>query len=252
MPDVKIVSRGGDALNYYFDEFEPTHDFDLSIVTLGIVVPLNQQQFNMRVNAVTYLGTLFANNLTLFFRENVMVPEYRNLTFNFIWVHARLATVQFTYIIRQVTIVHSVIDIFIHDHVAYGVMNNILQPPMLVPNENYWGRKILQTDIPTNDANILRDLLPNFVNGLKSTLVLNKIDTVVQDITTNMNYIAPGDLFNDTLRMIYQSLYHINVDDNNNKLVKYTKNCQNLLIYSIELVYVQKVHVVTMQPQIFY
>ena len=229
--DVKIVSRGGDGLNYYFDELEftPTHDFDLGIVTLGITDQLNQQQFNIRVNAVTHLGTLFANNLTLFFRENVMAPEYRNLTFNFNWMSERLAIVQFTYKIGQVTIVNSVIDIYIYDQVAEGVMNNSLQPSRLVQNERYWARKILQTDIPNNEANILRDLLPNFVNGLKSTLVLNKIDTVVQDITTNMNYIAPGDLFNDTLRMIYQSLYRINVDDNNNKLVKYTKKLSKLI-----------------------
>ena len=48
-------------------------------------------------------------------------------------------------------------------------------------------------------------------------------------MTTNMIYVAPGDLFNDTLGMLYRSIYDINILPGNNKLINYAKKLSNLI-----------------------
>jgi hypothetical protein len=44
-----------------------------------------------------------------------------------------------------------------------------------------------------------------------------------------MVYISPGDLFNDTMRMVYSGIYDIDISYGNNKLAKYAKKLSKLL-----------------------
>lgn len=228
---LKLLSRGGDALNYYFNDFTPTHDWDLGLVTIiNGDFNLDQKEFNQRVEILQTIGKYFATSLTQYFSVNVINTTYKNIKFNFSWANSRLAHILFNYVETKTNVnyTNSIIDIYIHDNVLQGVTNQYVPKTQnVVYNDSHWFQKLQQTQNITFQQ--LIDIIPNHTSGLKITLFPNKIETIVQDITTKITYISPGDLFIDTLIMVYKSIYNINVDPRNNKLVKYMKKLSKLI-----------------------
>lgn len=226
-----LVSRGGDALNYYFNDFTPTHDWDFGLVTITNGNLLTQEEFNIRIHIVEIIGRYFAQSLTTYFRDNVLRDGFRGIEFNFRWLNSRLSHILFNYTLGGLQYTNAVIDIYIHDLVQDGTRNASVphHNNNIVINDQHWFSKIQEIENLTFDE--VMNVLPNYNQNLKLTLFPNKIESVVQDITTRITYISPGDLFNDTLRMIYSSIYNINVDPHprNNKLVKYMKKLSKLI-----------------------
>ena len=233
--NLKLYNRGGDALNYYFTDFFPTHDWDFGLVTLtDSNFNVTQDEYTKRVTIVTEIGRFFTKSLIEYFSNNVINKDYSFLQFSFRWINNRLANITFRYIddLTKKVRKSSIIDLYIHDNVVDYVRNTrILDNTDFVHNELHWSHKITNTDNVTLQQ--ILDSLPNYKpfnqppTDTKTTLFINKIETVVQDTTTNVVYISPGDLFNDTVRMVYSSIYNINI--NHNKLVKYTKKLSNLI-----------------------
>ena len=227
--NLKLVSRGGDALNYYFNDVTPTHDWDFGLMT---IIPndlvLTQDEFDKQADIVQNIGDYFASNLSSFFATAVIHPSFKDLHFYFRWDNARLSSVSFNYSTGFNTYIsNAVIDIYMFDDTYTGVVNKLVTPNQYVTKIKHWINKIKQTDNITND--IYRQDLPQHDAIFKKTLFSNKIDTVVQDDTTGMVYISPGDLFNDTMRMVYSGIYDIDVSYGNNKLAKYAKKLSKLL-----------------------
>lgn len=221
----RMVSRGGDALNYYFDDFFPTHDYDFAIVTISDRnLYLTQQEFNNRVWAVETVGKYLASQLTIYFENTVLHPDFKNLKFNFRWDNSSLSNVYFSYRLEDgKQRFNSLIDFYICDWVMTGVINPFINPPnQQVFNNPIWRHKLQSSGNITVD-DVFNSLPPAVKNPtLTSTIFSNKIETVVIDDVTGINYIAPGDLFNDTVQMVYQSIYNITAGTNS-KLVRYVK-----------------------------
>ena len=235
----QIVSRGGDALNYYYynNNFTPTHDWDFGIMEISDsdTSPLyNQVWFNNKIFEVNNIMDHLTDSLNFFFDNNngiVIDPRYFNLRFRSVWgIGNRLKSISYNYTDQtesSITHVGAIVDMYIYGNVEPGVnyidQNGIAQ---IVRNDDHWGSKNIRDD--TNNDYTQR--LPPLNGSLpKNFLFFNKIDIVVRDFKSNMSYIAPGDLLNDTLRMIYQSIYNININPLNNKLIKYLKKYSKLV-----------------------
>ena len=253
IPNTYLVSRGGDALNYYFDRqhIVPTHDFDFGLVTLygdNPTLLLDQSSFDERIRIRDNIGILLANELNNFFNNNLVntgIIIY-SITYSNNPQSDRLGSIICEYSYKTWLQDYSrhtnaICDLYILGNVEDGVINK--RNGRRVRNILHWDSKIL----PENDEPILDILhripdrypIPYLQNRdmnelghamqVKEFLVFNKIETLVQDTTSNMYYIAPGDLFNDTLRMVYISMYNINIARNNNKLKKYIIKLSNLI-----------------------
>jgi alpha-glucuronidase len=173
------------------------------------------------------------NSLNYFFDNNngIVIDQRYNLRFSTVWGPGnRLKSIVYNYIDQtdgSITQFGVIVDMYIYGNVALGVTytdpNGVV---FQVPNDEHWGSKNIRD---TTNTDYIQRLPP--LNGLlpKNFLFFNKIDIVVRDGMSNMSYIAPGDLLNDTLRMIYQSIYNINIQPNNNKLIKYLKKYSKLV-----------------------
>lgn len=227
IPNLKLVSRGGDALNYYFNKIIPTHDWDFGIVTLrDDDFELNQEEFNLRVEITQTIGKFFATSLTEYFKNDIVNEDFEGLKFNYRCTSDRLSTVSCNIKVDGVVARYTIIDMFICDRVVSGALRHPLLG-YVVRNSDHLKHKI-PYDLPLTNIQAL-DTLPTYLKNpmLKETIILNKIETVVVDDVTGINYIAPGDLFNDTVRMVYRSIYDINI--NVNKLARYMKKLSNLI-----------------------
>jgi hypothetical protein len=248
----KLVARGGDALNYYFDDIIPTHDWDFGFIKICPNYTYNQKTFNYVVNIIEKVGKLFVDNLNYFFKYYVKHKSYKSLTFAYKWQYERLLMIEFNYIdpLSETGQTHtnSVIDIFISDNIENGVTHPRFKKRIGVNNLSlpFWKTKIKASDI--SDYNKYSGNLQDFKHGtyqnkftpsgeklykskgyLKNTLFNNKIESVVQDDSSGIFYMAPGDLFYDTIRMLYVSLYEINTKPSNNKTVRYAQKLSELI-----------------------
>lgn len=246
VPNLKLISRGGDALNYYFDDFTPTHDWDLGLITIDLKTNLNQDDYNKRIEIVNSLMLIFSFNLNTFFETYVINDNFKNIKFYNEWGGSpRLKHLIYDYVYDDISYSNSLIDIYIYDNVDENVTNddyNIKKNNFrFVQNIPHWKEKINENDtrnieqiinsmndkIPITEINYSLNQNNKGANNLKEFLIFNKINIVVKDTISNMYYMAPGDLFNDTMRMVYQSLY--NIDIYNNKLDKYLKKLSKLI-----------------------
>lgn len=236
--NIKFVLRGGDALNYYFNEFTPTHDFDLGLVTINLENNLSQDDYNLRIDIVDSVSKIFINNLNLFFRYFINDDKFKYLDFSENWSNnERLKSIYFRYLYNDRTYTASIIDFYIFGNVDENVINKINGKRVI--NFSGWKKKIEDNDTLSISEilNSIEDVQPtinihSFTDtsediNLKKYLIFNKIDTIIKDNTSNMYYMAPGDLFSDTMGMIYRSIY--NIDVFHNKLDKYLKKMSKLI-----------------------
>lgn len=254
--NLRLVSRGGDALNYYFDDFTPTHDWDFGLIVVEEGdTALDQANFDVLVNIAEQIVMIFIHELTNFFANNVSKAEFTGLIFQTpAWIRGgRLTGVGGVYNLNGKQEHFEVIDIYIAHPVQNGVTNvyggkTKTRGPVDMTGNTHLMSKLKQYDIMDYDtyinsmpkspehaynAVLRRDqhgTVMQAINGnMQIALVKNKVETVVIDNATGINYVAPGDLFNDTLRMIYISMYFINVNPSDNKLVKYVKKLSKLI-----------------------
>jgi hypothetical protein len=250
--DFKLVARGGGALNYYFDNIIATHDWDFGFMKINPNYTYNQKTFNSVVNRIEKVAKVFVDNLNYFFKYYVKHTSYKNLKFVYKWQYERLLMIEFDYIDplskNGDSHTNSVIDIFISDNIESGVKHPRFKRKISANNLSlaFWKPKIKTSDII--DYNEYRRNLEDFKyatyennftasgeklykskGNLKNTLFNNKIESVVQDDTSGIFYMAPGDLFYDTVRMLYVSLYEINIKPSNNKTVRYAQKLSQLI-----------------------
>jgi hypothetical protein len=234
---IYIINRGGDALNYYYPNkyYVPTHDFDLGIIyispnNINDKFQLSQHVFNQLKSVAQSFVAYTMRMLNSFFRSNIHHDWYKNISFYIGPDTPRLNSIKFNYRYLDVERENAIVDIFIGGNVEQGVNYNsqtIFSLPHFYKKYDYY--KI--TELMRNQFPNRNDLITYLINELKSskTIFKNNYNYIIEDRTSHMKYIAPGDLANDTLRMIYQSIYNINISKDNNKLDKYLIKYSKLL-----------------------
>ena len=191
---LKLISKGGDALNYYFySDFIPTHDWDFGIVTIrNDNFSNDQKQFDDIVTIAETIGTYFATSLTQYFAadsNNVIHTNFQNLTFNYRWATSRLSHIMFNYYLEGVQHNNSLVDIHITDAVEQGVINRSVPANIRdVINLPDWIHKIESTDnltleqvinnLPNHPRNRIQDRLINEIrtNPSNNQSILNALE----------------------------------------------------------------------------
>jgi hypothetical protein len=233
-----LISRGGDALNYYYPEreFIPTHDWDLGLVSIPANNNVDQDLFNKLKEFIDSVGNNIATNLTNLFSTHIINQKFQDLVFTYNSISPRLSTIQFSYYTSggQYRRSNSVADLYIWGNVQQGVTwtnpNGRLDK---VDNVLHFDKKYDYTVMQqlkvglANQTQLLQEALTQDLLNNRTTLFKNTFNYIIQDRTSDMKYVAPGDLLTDTMRMIYQSLYDINIA--NNKLDKYIVKYSRLL-----------------------
>ena len=240
-----VISRGGDALNYYFpiSEFVPTHDWDLGIARIP-TEDLDQRRYNQLLNFIIYLGEEIARRLTIHFNNNIVQNQFIIKRFTFQNLNSRLFVIIFDYEERNIdnSIIrirqNSICDLYIYGNVKDGVTYNTVVNGVTqyIPVNNVPSFQPKYTHDIINRLKAIYSTREEFINRLQEelryvrlTLFPNTFNYIIEDKITKMKYIAPGDLLTDTMRMIYQSIYNIFIVEGNNKLDKYIIKYSKLL-----------------------
>lgn len=219
--NLMMVARGGEALNYYFPILPfPTPDWDFTLLILnGQDVVLDQQQFSHLAYIANSIATKFVEKLNLFIKQ-VKDTEFNHLTFYHHWRSYRTVVISYNYTLGgHPPSQGTMLDLNIYDNVntSMRIINQQYHHPHLVGNPFHIQRKIQETDIITDDQ---------YVQFAGDKLFPNKIETVVVDNLTGITYMAPGDLFNDTLYMIY---FKMKNTSERSKIAKYAKKLSKLI-----------------------
>lgn len=241
-----LISRGGDALNYYYREkkFIPTHDWDLGFVRIPNNDNMDQDTFNSLKIIQNTVGTELAKRLNNFFANYVKYKYRKELVTAFTYkktIH-RLEGITYTYTYKphgstsDVYGSNSICDIYINGNFKSDVVYNPGdQNPVLVDSMQHYDDKLefykLQQLITTlnlqNEDQLLQYLQQVYAND--RILFKNTFSYIIRDKKSHMKYVSPGDLLTDTMRMIYQSYNNIGITPGNNKLIKYIIKYSNLL-----------------------
>lgn len=231
-----IISRGGDAINYYLfnTDIIPTHDWDLGISEIGgdsLDNHFTENDFNFIKKFVNSFLEEAKKRLDRYFSKqeiinylrsnNIVITDWKNFL-----SQGRLSNIVYTYTYNDIIRQNALIDIYITSYFV-NVPN--------VVNDNHYKRNITK-EIYENALNKVggattsdkETILRSFIKNEK-VLYYNTFNLIVQDADTGMKYVAPGDLMTDTMRMIYQSLENINIATGNNKYFKYAIKYSNLL-----------------------
>lgn len=238
-PNWHIISRGGDALNYYYtlDEYIPTHDWDIGFVR----VPENGQPiYGNTLNVISQvaenLGKELANNFSYLFSNNKIKSNDFTIDYfkNYFNKSKRLSNIYYEYKYEKDKITktldikkNSVVDIYIHGNF---VDNNMMLNPMFDDILHYSPKLTLKSINTLKNNNITLDrnsFISLLQNNLKDRNFKNTFNYIIEDSVSKMKYVAPGDLLADTMRMIYQSVNNINIGEN--KLDKYLIKYSSLL-----------------------
>jgi len=232
----RLISRGGDALNYYYPEktYIPTHDFDIGLISIPVENNLDQFTFDaLQREIMSPLCRQIAKELTEHFQNNIFANEFKNLKFTYTeGVYSRLSNIMYKYNDYNARIIrdNAVMDLYIFGNVQERVFWTELSSGIkyFVPNNAYFDDKYdyQKMSMVNLRGRPLIDHLQNDLVG-QEVLYKNIFNYIIKDMTSGMEYIAPGDLLTDTMRMIYQSLYNISIA--NNKLDKYLIKYSRLL-----------------------
>ena len=228
-----IISRGGDALNYYYpvNGYIPTSDWDFGLMR----VPNSQIDFTTYTHISRWLTewmTKLAFELSDHFEKNVN-KKYNLLNNNLYYKKSsfpRLHHIEFEYSYQQEKIKNILIDVVVYGN---GLETNG------IPNIKGWEPKFTYDTLlrfyDQMDAKGIPkishiDIAPRLIHHImlpQKRYYNNTFELIVQDTKSGMYYMAPGDLLSDTLIMIWQSI--TNKDVKKNKLPKY------LIKYSVLL-----------------
>jgi hypothetical protein len=230
-----MVSRGGDALNYYYpvNGYIPTNDWDFGLMK----VPNSQIDFTTYTNISRWLSEWMmklTSELSDHFEKNVNT-KYNLLNNTFYYKKSsfpRLHHIEFEYIYRKEKMKNIIIDVMVYGN---GLEIN------RIPNIKGWEPKFTydtllrfydqmdQQGIPKKSH---IDISPNIISHImnpQKRYYNNTFELIVQDTKSGMYYMAPGDLLSDTLIMIWQSITNKDVEMKKNKLPQY------LIKYSVLL-----------------
>jgi hypothetical protein len=230
-----LISRGGDALNYYYggEYFVPTHDWDLGLVSIPAINNIDQQLFDRLRDMCNTVGEeisrrineFYLNNPQLYFTGNPL-PGVTINSINYNHIRTRLGGVIYKYTFNGEVRENALVDIIVIGNVNQGVKGfpDSRGKRHQIWNTPHFDEKFNQISLRALDSMGVKADLKS-----RNTLFKNTFNIIVQDEKSDMKYVAPGDLLTDTMRMIYQSIYDINIAKGNNKLKKY------VLKYSILL-----------------
>lgn len=230
-----MVSRGGDALNYYYpvNGYIPTNDWDFGLMK----VPNSQIDFTTYTNISRWLSEWMiklSSELSDHFEKNVNT-KYNLLNNTFYYKKSgfpRLHHIEFEYIYRKEKMKNIIIDVMVYGN---GLEIN------RIPNIKGWEPKftydtLLRFYDQMDQQGISKishiNMAPNIISHImnpEKRYYNNTFELIVQDTKSGMYYMAPGDLLSDTLIMIWQSITNKDVEMKKNKLPQY------LIKYSVLL-----------------
>jgi hypothetical protein len=252
------VCRGGDALNYYYqyDKYIPTHDFDIGICNV------TKNQISMaEFKKMKSIIASFCTNLTIalndFFRTTVRQFDTTIININNHDIISKRNAINFTYNsfgpnFRHDSIFYNeespIIDFIITNFVDKDDGGNQLIPKFF-ENKPKWTIETLnnlyikmKNEFPLeSNINIQKRVITHIQDLIKGdrgsrrypeNLYSTSIELIIQDTTSKMYYIAPGDLLTDTMNMIRISSFelpHTPVRLQNNKILKYLAKYATLL-----------------------
>ena len=230
-----IVSRGGDALNYYYpvNGYIPTNDWDFGLMK----VPNSQIDFTTYTNISRWLSEWMmklASELSDHFEKNVNT-KYNLLNNTFYYKKSsfpRLHHIEFEYIYRKEKMKNIIIDVMVYGNgLEINRIPNIkgLEPKFTYDTLLRFYDQMDQQGIPKKSH---IDISPNIISHImnpQKRYYNNTFELIVQDTRSGMYYMAPGDLLSDTLIMIWQSITNKDVEMKKNKLPQY------LIKYSVLL-----------------
>jgi hypothetical protein len=253
-----MISRGADALNYYYpiDKYIPTHDWDIVMINITTNKILNTEYVIMNEVRKTFLEYL-KDKLNEFFKTSVLTFDDSNInTANHSIIQKRNSII-FTYtynLDRLHTLKYHYTDVNgVNNHGAILdlYMSNIIDDISPTNNPEKYKTKFTKESIhqiyidrikilleiskrnktPLTISKIQTDVV-KYIQALSTksggTLYRNAIELIVKDEKSGMYYIAPGDLLTDTMNMIYLSTNNL-VPKTNNKVAIYLAKYASLL-----------------------
>lgn len=253
-----MISRGADALNYYYpiDKYIPTHDWDIVMINITTNKILNTEYVIMNEVRKTFLEYL-KDKLNEFFKTSVLTFDDSNInTANHSIIQKRNSII-FTYtynLDRLHTLKYHYTDVNgVNNHGAILdlYMSNIIDDISPTNNPEKYKTKFTKESIhqiyidrikilleiskrnktPLTISKIQTDVV-KYIQALSTksggALYRNAIELIVKDEKSGMYYIAPGDLLTDTMNMIYLSTNNL-VPKTNNKVAIYLAKYASLL-----------------------
>lgn len=253
-----MISRGADALNYYYpiNKYIPTHDWDIVMINVTTNKILNTEFVIMNEVVKTFLEYL-KDKLNEFFKtivlpfddfninsaNNSIIQKRNSIIFSYTHVFHRLHTLKYVYNTPDNPTVHgAILDLY---------MNNIIDDINPKHNPEKYKAKFTNESIreiykdkknkfieiskknktPLSASKIESSVI-KYIQDLSintgGTLYRNAIELIVKDEKSGMYYIAPGDLLTDTMNMIYLSANNL-VPKGNNKVAIYLAKYATLL-----------------------
>lgn len=212
--NLKFFIKGGESINYYTplkDNIE-TYDFDITIAYINVSKDLDQTHYNKMYSYTEILLNMLHTELTLFFKNNVLKDNFKNLSFTKKLGINRLSTMQFNYfknnsIYRQIPF----IDIFIGNNFKKSVRGKSRQKIFILPH--YY------------DIDYSKPIDKNISEFYKNKIIFkNTYNILLKNKESGIYYITPGDLLLDTQRMVYETIYK----KKNIKVEKFNKYNQKL------------------------
>jgi hypothetical protein len=253
-----MISRGADALNYYYpiDKYIPTHDWDIVMINVTTNKILNTDFVIMNEVRKTFLEYL-KDKLNEFFKTSVLtfddsninpanqniIQKRNSIIFTYTYNLDRLQTLKYEYTdVNGVNNHGAILDLY---------MNNIIDDISPTNNPEKYKTKFTKESIHQIYLDRIKILLEiskknktqlsiskietdvvRYIQALSTksggTLYRNAIELIIKDEKSGMYYIAPGDLLTDTMNMIYLSTNNL-VPKRNNKVAIYLAKYASLL-----------------------
>ena len=231
-PDIHIVSRGGDALNYYYGspDFVPSHDYDFMFLYINNQTNIDQNNYdslrnvlinscNFMIQQLNYFKDNVIKNITFNnFRvgnaaTNTFTNSIRDLSFRLVQNNLRLWTIQYDYQYLDQnniwqSIGTSVIDMFIYGNFGNNAVqglnaNGVLQP---LWTDTSMDNKLNVERIINGFNQIIASMPASNYNTRRSEYIRN----LINELTERRNPNPPHDvtrrgvLFKNNINMIVQ------------------------------------------------
>jgi hypothetical protein len=240
-----LFNRGGDSLNYYYpiNRYVPTNDWDLGIMNMTDT-KIDKETFDW---VADWLKTKFlqplADELTIFFGGHVK-QEHMDRLVPIVFG----GTAQPKYFFVQSPTFRRLIQLyFIYDDGTGVRTKNEMIDVMIygnglseqgIPDILGWENKFEYKDLKNflrgreliDNPQLLETYTQEFVDQIHRgdrRYYDNAYKLLVQDRSSGIYYMAPGDLLSDTLLMIWQTIKNRNIRIN--KLSKYLSKCAILI-----------------------
>jgi len=231
-PDIHVVSRGGDALNYYYGSpnFVPSHDYDFMFLYINNQTNIDQNNYdtlrntiNVFANQMIQLLNFFKNNVIkdITFNDfrtgnratNTFTNRIRDLNFRLVQDNLRLWTIQYDYqYLNQNNIwqstTTSTIDLFLYGNFGNNVITGLDANGVLRPlwADTAMNNKLNVETIIDGFDNIIAAMPGAYYNTQRAEYIRNLLNELIEVRNPN----PPNDVtrrfifFKNNINMIVQ------------------------------------------------